>query len=465
MGVTFELGKKFLELEKENHWFEIRVKGHKFWDYVRYAVFNAIANEYNEEVPERRPGTAIGYLIEAMVYFVYYLVDTLKTRGKRYDIIFVNNTDRTNKIGGKEVNQWYYPVIKHLHPRYKILFVDPYPGEIAGKYPCDLLRIRFLCLFDRIKSLFIRFTEQERNVFSDIQSKLWDELSVKVDMYDITRDVFPMQIQGYKRYLKLFGRYSPRIVAFCDNGYMRGMMEAAQESKTTTINLQHSQISYLETLYNYDGDVSSRDIVVSDYIFTFSDFWHKEFRLPGKKVSVGFPLREMNTRISNNKAQKTKNILVISDGFYARESPIIPELADLLPDYTIYYKLRPGEYKHWREKYGTIWKKPNLVMIEDNKLSLYDYFLICPYQIGVGSTALYEGLCFNPVTFILKVGWYEEMRGLYEDGYAFLVSSAGEIAEKIKGDVRPAKKLEPEEIFKSNSLQNIEREIEKILKA
>jgi len=164
--------------------------------------------------------------------------------------------------------------------------------------------------------------------------------------------------------------------------------------------------------------------------------------------------------------QKRKNIIIISI-LFSRE--ILTEIAlgisELLPEYTIYYKLRSDEYQNWENHYPEKFKKrKNIFVVDSNDLPLYEIFSRCGFQISVNSTAIYEGLAFGLTTFIVKHGWYQEMMRLYEDKHVFLVTSSNEISEIIRNDQKPEKRLTLDEIFKQNSLLNVQHAIIEIMK-
>jgi hypothetical protein len=149
---------------------------------------------------------------------------------------------------------------------------------------------------------------------------------------------------------------------------------------------------------------------------------------------------------------------VIPDWTFSRETFIRTtlELAKQLDGYTIYYKLRPEEYSGWKERYPTEFQHvPNLRVIDSDAVPLYDYFARCRWQVGINSTALYEGLGFGLTTFVLKDGWYEETRRLYDGGFAFLVDEPAEIAAKVRAQALPPVALDMDAVFASGSMQRM----------
>jgi hypothetical protein len=79
--------------------------------------------------------------------------------------------------------------------------------------------------------------------------------------------------------------------------------------------------------------------------------------------------------------------------------------------------------------------------------------------VGVNSGALYEGLAFGLTTFVLRAGCYEESRELFEQGHAFLVDGAEEIARVIQTGQKPQHSLSRDSLFRPGALVNVEAEI------
>jgi hypothetical protein len=91
---------------------------------------------------------------------------------------------------------------------------------------------------------------------------------------------------------------------------------------------------------------------------------------------------------------------------------------------------------------------------------LYRLFAESCAQIGVGSTAVYEGLCFDLETFVFDTDGADVLRPLVEDGSAMFVKDVDDFdmgLESVSGTY-----FDRERFFKSNAVENIIRELEKI---
>ena len=66
-------------------------------------------------------------------------------------------------------------------------------------------------------------------------------------------------------------------------------------------------------------------------------------------------------------------------------------------------------------------------VISDPSVGIYRLFSESTTQIGVYSTAIFEGLAFGLKTYILDAPGKEYMQDLYQKGYAQLVNNIGQI--------------------------------------
>ncbi len=456
----------FLAFERDEKLFAVDLKGHAFWAYLRYAVFYEILNGELHYIPVKRT-SRLKRATDALRAVAAYTGDVFR-KATDYDVLLINY-DRRKLIDGKYVNLHTYPISKHLASKYKVAVLDFYDWTVGrAGYPCDAISLRHLYLYARAQSLTLPYTRGEQDVVADITARIEKAFGVKVDLWALTREVYFFQILLCREFLKVLRACRPQMLGYCDTANLQGVTEAAHRAGVPTVDFQHSLISHLNVLYNYPSDCLNGPLPsMSDYIFSFGGFWASEFRLPARIMTAGFPYfdQEYARAARESHADRDRHIILIADEYSRREFVAMAvKLAELLPDHRIYYKLRPEEYASWKERYpAELQTIPNLTMIDHDDVSLYQYFAMCRYQVGTNSTALFEGMPFGLITFILKAGWYEEMRRVYDGQGALLVSNADDIAEAIRTGVRPGRPIPRQELFAENSLERTEHLIDRIL--
>ena len=104
--------------------------------------------------------------------------------------------------------------------------------------------------------------------------------------------------------------------------------------------------------------------------------------------------------------------------------------------YNFVYKLHPNEWKTWKSEYPYL-VNSGVQVIDNNEKDLYYYFSISDIQIGVYSTALFEGYGFNLITILYYIEGYTDkhMYPLFNKNNVFLAYSEDDlfnIVTKIK---------------------------------
>ena len=94
---------------------------------------------------------------------------------------------------------------------------------------------------------------------------------------------------------------------------------------------------------------------------------------------------------------------------------------------------------------------------------LYHLFAESTIQIGVSSTAIFEGLTYGLQTFILDAPGSSYFDRLLETGFVHKVSTVDDLFLKIKEQETKEKKIDEDLFFKSDGINNTIKQIEKII--
>jgi len=100
-------------------------------------------------------------------------------------------------------------------------------------------------------------------------------------------------------------------------------------------------------------------------------------------------------------------------------------------------------------------------VIGGDPIPLYKLFAESRIQVGVNSTAIYEGLSFGLQTILLDLPGVEYMDYLVKEQVARVVASPEELAEKIQEGGVP--QIQAERFFKPDSLNNIKQAMDELL--
>ena len=286
----------------------------------------------------------------------------------------------------------------------------------------------------------INFTDDEKELISNVQQELEEKFKIKVNLFEIIEMHILNFTHDYKKYKELFLKKKPKIIFVVVAYENKAVVAAAKDLGITVIELQHGTISNYHLGYSYPkGSRALGDIAYfPDKILTFGDYWIDEDYCPISKIniiSIGFPYFEIQSKEYIDINANDNQILFISQGVIGKQlSKIAYELANACPDYKIIYKLHPGEYVTWRDNYPNLVKGDNLdnfSVIDNSETPLYQFFGESAYQIGVCSTAIYEGLMFNCKTFVVDLPCIEYMADLIEDNFVCKINNVDDLVDNL----------------------------------
>lgn len=99
-------------------------------------------------------------------------------------------------------------------------------------------------------------------------------------------------------------------------------------------------------------------------------------------------------------------------------------------DHDIVYKLHPDEYDRWEDEYPWL-VDSGFKVIDSSEPPLYELFAESSAQVGVGSTAVYEGLAFGLETFVYECSGSKVLQPLVEEGSTKSISTAEDFAASL----------------------------------
>ncbi|MGJ8724709.1 MAG: hypothetical protein ACSHYB_09140 [Roseibacillus sp.] len=229
---------------------------------------------------------------------------------------------------------------------------------------------------------------------------------------------------------KEFSRLKLKAV-FLVNSYSgrERYIEAARALNIPIVELQHGLISKFHFGYSYPEE--SFKTVVPNFFYSFGKYWEESVELPvplERIFTIGYPYLENTLSEFERKKERTRQVVFISQGAIGdRLSTFAADLQDRLPGgWKIVYKLHPREVNGWRERYSRL-SESGIQVVEKDEPSLYQLFSESDIQIGVYSTALFEGIAFGCKTVLVDLPGVESLLPLVEKGVAELVSQPSEV--------------------------------------
>ncbi len=291
-------------------------------------------------------------------------------------------------------------------------------------------------------------------------------------IFDISIDIKPIVIEAIKKFLfyktifsVLLRKTDLKVVVSVNKNqlYNQALYSVAKDKGIITIELQHGVITKYHRWYYIPRTL--RLHYNPDYIFTWGNYWNQFINIKNTKaIATGFPHFEILKKFSSKEVGLWRNnVLVINQPIFGDK--LLKKVIDIsksLYQYKFLFKIHPSEKK---EMYINILQKlwiHNIEIIWD-ELDIYDLFSISDFQLGVCSTALYEGLWYGLTTLIIDFPCSEYLEDLVKQSIVHKVKDIEEIKSILAKWPVGSKYFDKEAFFKSNSLYNFGFEISKLL--
>ena len=259
---------------------------------------------------------------------------------------------------------------------------------------------------------------------------------------------------------------SPKIIIFSDNGSMSLVNKIANDRNIPTVDYQHAVLSDYYIIYNHNRSTSSLyKEHLSKYFFSWGEYRLSRYKDNYECKVVGNAYFESAKNNFVHIKKNPKSLLLVSDGKHTRDDLVnlAIKLSKNFKDFTIYYKLRPEEYKDWLLNYPREFIEiSNIIVIDSEDTHLYYYLTLCSYVIGSNSTVLLEALPISNI-IIYKIGWFFEMNDYIEDGLFLSADTSREVIELISNKKKASESIKSNSVFKEESLYLTNKSVKEII--
>ena len=433
-------------LEEKYDLNQMKIQGIYAWQLVRIYVYYEISRKIGVFGSPQQAKVTIIDKILSFLPFVKNSLFSNPLKGKYHKDILIFDHPRKVKHEGEFKDIYSYFLTDDLDSRNSYEVIEtPYLNKHFTKKE-DHIKYN-----DRILlgSYFYKKTRKtplknyEKNKIANLQREINSNFNIEIDLLNIMENhILDFKYQ-YKKYNQLFKKRSPKYIFVVVAYENQAMIAAAKDNNIEVIELQHGTISNYHLGYNYPNKKDKNNVkYFPDKILSFGSYWGEVANYPiydEDIIPIGFPYLNENIQFFLKNKKNKNQILFISQGVigkYLSEFAynIAKKLENSKENYTFIYKLHPGEYSNWQNNYSYLKKCEKLAnfhIIDNNETSLYELFSKSEYQVGVFSTAIYEGLLFNCKTFIIDLPGSEYMNNLVEKDYVKKIATAQEFIETI----------------------------------
>jgi len=265
-----------------------------------------------------------------------------------------------------------------------------------------------------------------------VQSYLNKYFGVMLDSVGITRSRFVSLSARRLAFRWMLRLLKPKVIFLICSYGQEALLLAAKDLHIKTVEMQHGAISPFHL--GYSVPPGETKLSFPHFLFLFGSFWKNTVNYPiidEHLFSIGYPYFDEQRR-SFSQIKKENNIVIISQqNIGVQLSLFAVELAKRIHgSRRVIYKLHPHEYAIWKDDYPLLYQsvKNGIIDIVDGDTpSLYQLLAEAKWQIGVNSTALFEGLAFGCITILADIPGIEYMQPLIDSGHVMVAKNASDI--------------------------------------
>lgn len=438
------------------------------WEGVRFNVFEELLNNENlfknshDVVEINNLELKTKFKICRNVIFSFIGLSSLKIHKKKICYLFFSSGRRKIDDQGMSWDVYIDPLVTFIENNYPYMILElPYQA-LHNNNPRskNIIYTDYLNFINKTK---IKIESDIVNYFTKLENQFSVDFGISVNILKIVKSFLKNYQNSKKNYYKLFKRIKPNAILIDGSYGKEALINAAKNLRIPIIELQHGIVSDLHLGYNFPMKKN-----FPDYFFSFGPAWGKMAHFPIRQeriIPIGY--QYLNTALSKLKSvAKRDQILFLSQGTIGdRLSEFAVDLLFYIPpDVKILFKLHPGEYLRWKTEYTTLYsasEKGLIKVIADDEPSLFQLMAECKWQVGVYSTALFEGMAFNCKTFVLDLPGVEYVDRLTSSHKFILVQDPNQIELSYNAEEL---NYRAEEYFSQNTENRFKAAIDFVMK-
>jgi hypothetical protein len=438
----------FESLEVELGLGEWTIDAMPWWDLVRYPFHLAVLKQagLGENAPAAR-GTGPRGIAE----YMRIAGDLLRAATTRSPFrggpgpVLVVGHPRRRLQAGRWADLYADPLLPLLPAGLDVRVVED-PLGFGHRVPAATPDLRWLDVVKLRARLAERgvapLPDDARGALAEVEARFAQALGMEVDLLAQVEAARRRWHSHYPVYAALLERLAPRCVLLVRSAQQEALVAAAKDLRIPVAELQHGSPARGKLNYDYGSGVRKRCFV--DVFAAFGPFWTEDVRLPLEEdaiVDLGFPWLSQE-RSRHGGAERRKQLLVLSQPDRAEVlTEFCLRLAPRLPaDVHVLFRPHPEERNDGQARFDRL-RAAGIEVQDDPSVDLYALFAASRWQLGVYSTALYEGLAFGCACFVLRTAGSELMRRVVELGLARFVDDPADFDADFAVDARAAEAL------------------------
>lgn len=429
----------FLAIERDLDLFAAREREIPFWEALRYPIYTRIisgAGLHDYYLAGRSSGA--GQLLKNLSFVLRALTFNNPFFAGIVDLLILSGAKRVMQ-NGKQRDIYTDPLLEFVGDRYSFRVIERPFGETVHKTPPSHGPVAYLDFVYglsaiRNKIFLPQLSAGTKSLCAEISARIEKICGVKLNVGEEVRKLVGRWQIELPLFEAMLRKIRPRALLVVVSAGNETLIAAAKKLAIPSAELQHGSPAPGKLNYDFPPGILKQNF--PDYFLSFGPFWTRHVHLPlpaANVLTLGYPhMTQLHQRYAQ--VERRRQVLFLSQRTVGRQLAgfAIELRKETAPDVEIVYKLHPEEMGDWRQRYPGL-EEAGIKVIADRGADLYALFAASTWQVGVYSTALYEGIAFGCRTFILDAPGWGAMRPLVEEGTAQLVGRASEVSLSSAG--------------------------------
>lgn len=410
-----ELCKFIWYLEDKYNLLDFQLDGIKVWQYVRMRIYYKLGEDSGVLAQSHSKLTKIDKMKHLLAYIKNSLSDNYFTLKQKDVVVFSH--PRVVAVNGELIDIYTKYFIDELLKEKKeiVEFENAHLGVHKKKKQSFAHYIDWITLTQKVYLLFLKIDIPNDKLITlkKVENHINSTCQCNIDFISFIIKSAKAYKAEYRIYNKIFQKVKPKVCYMVVSYGKAPIIKAAKDNSIDVVELQHGTFSKYHLGYSFPGRKEPLEYFPSK-LYVWNDFWKKIIKLPIANECIIVDqfryLEKQKNQLHQIKKQKNQLIVLSQGAIGDIIAKRFLKYYDRFKEYKIKYKLHPGEFDRW-QKYTALKELnqfDNVEIIKD-EIPLYVLFAESNLQIGVFSTALYEGVEFECDTILLDINGIEYM--------------------------------------------------------
>lgn len=433
-----ELCEAIFAMEDKYDLLDYDIGGVKLWQYLRMSIYYQVA-EKQGIIGTPHPDTKYRHTKQKLMRWLSYLKSAIFHPpfflSSSADLLVIDHS-RSKKYEKKHIDIYSDFLIKRVLNEGRDVCVIERPSKDGHirKTKRFIKHIDIYFFYHQYLVLTRQVTprKNEKETIEYLETLIKKELGLDFSLLNTLIYGYVHYKASYRFWRKILLKQQPKILMLLISyNKLGGAIKAAKDLGIEVNELQHGVFSRYHLGYSFPNRTKELDYF-PDKFLSWGEYWNELIDLPipkGSIIDYGFEyFHKMKQRYTDIKKIRGQ-IVVLSQGAISKALAWkIYSLREELKEYHVIYKLHPSEVNTWKQN-ATLVKLDQLshFSVVDDKSDTYKLLAESEYQMGVFSTALFEGAGMGCKTILFSLPGIEYMEKFIQLNYAILYDEQAEL--------------------------------------